>query len=254
MNEHSDQRPMGRRAALRRIAALSGAAVAGAAVLRAEPAGATSGAMQYGTSNNAGTDSTSLSATHPNATFQVFNGTAAPALVAISYGQCLSVYQNPSSGPEDALRVQKNSSGEGAGIRVLADKGAGIRVTSGTSGIESEVTKGTGSAFKATVKGTGSAVRAQVSNPDSPGQAIRGVTDGTGYAIYGETSGKRAALGGNGGSAGRGAVLISNIAQLRLQPSTLGSHPASGQAGDLFVDASKRLWFCKGGTVWKQLA
>jgi len=47
---------------------------------------------------------------------------------------------------------------------------------------------------------------------------------------------------------------ISNVAQLRLQPSTLGTHPASGQAGDLFVDASKRLWFCQGGTVWKQLA
>jgi hypothetical protein len=44
------------------------------------------------------------------------------------------------------------------------------------------------------------------------------------------------------------------VAQLRLQPSTLATHPASGAAGDLVVDVNKRLWFCKGGTVWVQLA
>jgi hypothetical protein len=25
-------------------------------------------------------------------------------------------------------------------------------------------------------------------------------------------------------------------------------------AGDLFLDKSKRLWFCKGATTWKQIA
>lgn len=110
------------------------------------------------------------------------------------------------------------------------------------------------SAVKATTKGTGVALRGTVDNASSPAQAIRGDTNGTGYAIYGQTTGNRAALGGNGGSTARGAVLISNVAQLRLQPSTLATRPASGQAGDLFVDASKRLWFCKGGTAWVQLA
>ena len=28
----------------------------------------------------------------------------------------------------------------------------------------------------------------------------------------------------------------------------------SGAIGDLFVDRGGRLWFCKGGTTWKQLA
>jgi hypothetical protein len=32
------------------------------------------------------------------------------------------------------------------------------------------------------------------------------------------------------------------------------SHPGSGAKGDLFVDTSGRLWFCKGGMSWKQLA
>ena len=40
----------------------------------------------------------------------------------------------------------------------------------------------------------------------------------------------------------------------KLVPSAATVHPASGQMGDLFVDKTGRLWFCKGGTLWKQLA
>ncbi len=43
-------------------------------------------------------------------------------------------------------------------------------------------------------------------------------------------------------------------AQLRLHPSSALTHPTNGQRGDLFVDKSGRLWFCKGGTNWVQLA
>lgn len=93
-----------------------------------------------------------------------------------------------------------------------------------------------------------------VENVASAAQAIRGDTNGTGYAIYGQSTGTRAAIGGSGGDTARGAVFISNVAQLRLQPSTRTTHPASGAAGDLFVDTSKRLWFCKGGSAWVQLA
>jgi hypothetical protein len=32
------------------------------------------------------------------------------------------------------------------------------------------------------------------------------------------------------------------------------SHPHSGSKGDFLVDKSARLWFCKGGTTWKQIA
>jgi len=53
---------------------------------------------------------------------------------------------------------------------------------------------------------------------------------------------------------GRGGAFSGKLAQLRLSPSAATSHPASGAAGDLFVDKSKRLWFCKGGTVWVKLA
>jgi hypothetical protein len=53
---------------------------------------------------------------------------------------------------------------------------------------------------------------------------------------------------------GRGGAFSGKLAQLRLSPSGAASHPASGSPGDLFVDASHRLWFCKGGATWKQLA
>jgi hypothetical protein len=40
---------------------------------------------------------------------------------------------------------------------------------------------------------------------------------------------------------------------VRLVPGP-GAHPSRGEAGDLYVDAAGRLWFCRGGPDWKQLA
>jgi hypothetical protein len=72
--------------------------------------------------------------------------------------------------------------------------------------------------------------------------ALRARTAGTGPGVQGESVN------------GRGGLFTGKVAQVRLLPSTAATHPASGLAGDLFVDASARLWFCKGGTTWKQLA
>jgi hypothetical protein len=58
---------------------------------------------------------------------------------------------------------------------------------------------------------------------------------------------------GSGGT-GRGVVAKGDKAPLRLLPSTAANHPSKGALGDLFVDKHKRLWFCKGGTSWHQLA
>ena len=53
---------------------------------------------------------------------------------------------------------------------------------------------------------------------------------------------------------GRGAVLIGRTAQLKLSPSSATTHPTTGVKGDLFVDSTGRLWFCKGTVTWVQLA
>jgi hypothetical protein len=53
----------------------------------------------------------------------------------------------------------------------------------------------------------------------------------------------------------RGGLFSSDkAAQVRLNPSALTTHPASGSKGDLFVDRAGNLWYCKGGTKWIGLA
>jgi hypothetical protein len=75
---------------------------------------------------------------------------------------------------------------------------------------------------------------------------------GPGIGVWG-TSGSSVGVRGES-EHGRGGLFKGRKAQLRLQPSTSNSHPASGAVGDLFVDKHGRLWFCKGGSRWKQLA
>jgi hypothetical protein len=56
---------------------------------------------------------------------------------------------------------------------------------------------------------------------------------------------------------GRGGQFAGATAQIRLVPSSAASHPLGGVAGDLFADASGRLWFCSASgnpATWKQIA
>jgi hypothetical protein len=66
---------------------------------------------------------------------------------------------------------------------------------------------------------------------------------GTSYGVMGRSD----------STDGRGGYFVGVAAQVRLQPAS-SAHPTSGQPGDLFVDSSGGLWFCKGETSWKQLA
>ena len=53
---------------------------------------------------------------------------------------------------------------------------------------------------------------------------------------------------------GRAGAFEGEAAQVRLVPASASGHPHSGKPGDLFVDKHARLWFCKGGASWHQLA
>jgi hypothetical protein len=77
--------------------------------------------------------------------------------------------------------------------------------------------------------------------------------DKTGVHGYADTDAGSVGVRGNSPT-GRGGLFGGKRAQLRLLPSPAATHPASGSLGDLFLDKSKRLWFCKGGTTWKQIA
>lgn len=56
-----------------------------------------------------------------------------------------------------------------------------------------------------------------------------------------------------GNAPDRGGVFAGGKSQVRLVPSPAATHPGNGQAGDLFVDKSHRLWFCLGATSWKRV-
>ena len=91
----------------------------------------------------------------------------------------------------------------------------------------------------------------------SGGIGVRGMTKSDGNpAMLGVNNAGGPGLKGTSAS-GRGGVFQGEAAAIRLTPSTSHSHPRNGQVGDLMLDASHRLWFCKRGgnpATWKQLA
>ena len=91
-------------------------------------------------------------------------------------------------------------------------------------------------------------------NDQSGGTAVLGNHIGNGVAAY--STGPAPAVYALAG-ADRGIVSVSKFAQIKLTPGSQTTHPKAGQAGDLFVDKSARLWFCKVGgatATWKQIA
>jgi hypothetical protein len=88
-------------------------------------------------------------------------------------------------------------------------------------------------------------------NQDATAVGVQGKSR-AGAGVKGTTT-TGVAVKGSGGS-GRGGVFSGGTAQLKLVPSTATTHPSIGALGDLFLDKNKRLWFCKGGTIWVKLA
>jgi hypothetical protein len=111
--------------------------------------------------------------------------------------------------------------------------------------------------------GTSRALYAQSHNPSNINGTVTGVNEGHGIGVWGEqrnNTGPGIGVVGVGGSHGRGSQFTGGVAQTRLVPATAATHPTTGKTGDLFVDASVRLWFCtkasSGSTAatWKQIA
>ncbi|WP_183094429.1 hypothetical protein [Nocardioides stalactiti] len=167
---------------------------------------------------------------------------------------------------------------DGGGVGVLGEglfNGAtGVRGESNTGiGVEGQSTTSTG-VFGFSESPTGGGVsglgaRVGVEGESDAGIGVRGFSQSgngvegksqTKYGIrgdsrdsYGVFARSTTSVGVYGGGV-RGGTFDGSAAAARLVPRTATTHPANGLAGDLFVDASKRLWFCKGGQVWVQLA
>jgi hypothetical protein len=226
-------RPMSRRGLLLGGAAAAAAAVIGTDIVAATPAAATTGTMRFGAVNEAGTEGTDLNSSNMASTLLIRNQGAGVALYAAGV--------------------------DGPGVKAISYNG---------NAIEAEVvvtTNGFNGVYGAT-KGTGNGVFGEASTAANSANGVLGIAKGKGNSVFGfKDTGvvgdavvgftKGAGRGVVGISAlGRGAVFTGKTAQVQMTPGTTATHPSSGQAGDFFVDSGERLWFCKGGTNWKQLA
>jgi hypothetical protein len=206
-NGHLRQAPPSETGGLtrRRMLQLAGGVVGGGAVLAVaggQPASATTGTMQYGsTLNDAGISETMLT--------------------SICDSPTLALRNNNTNGQSDISQALNCFSAQADGMASSAGLGGGNGVygfasNRTKSGVRGEHTTGTGVSGAAT---TGVAVAGKATKAGSRGGTFQGIA-----------------------------------AAVQLVASAQATHPKSGRRGDLFVDSSGRLWFCKGTTTWRQLA
>jgi hypothetical protein len=262
----AESRRFGRRNLLR-LGGAAAAVGAGSVLLRPGVAGATTGAMQFGAANNAVGDETSLTSSSPQGTLTLSNSLSGAALRATNNstfglgGVAISAHTTNANNTLPALNVTDDGLGGAIFCEVTNEN-----VTS--PAIFGIVDAGNVAVFEAENDGTGMGLYAHVENAASAARPVYALTKGTGQGVLAsianaasKSAAVRAATTGSGigvdasSALGMGGRFAGRTAQVQLVPSTsFSSHPSSGSAGQLFVDKSKRLWFCKGGTSWKQLA
>jgi hypothetical protein len=197
--------------------------------------------LTLGVGTNTATDTTSLhqNTSNKDGLYVAAAGSSSKAIVGEDF-LGVGVKGSTTSG----AGVHGLSTGRGAGVRADSDSGDGVNSRSQTGWA---VYGFNYASDKAAIEGgalAGSTGVLGFSGPLEPGASAS-------TGVYGSA----AAVGVRGDSSeGRGGVFKGNAAQVKLVASTRDTHPTSGQKGDLFVDKHGRLWFCKGGSTWHQLA
>jgi hypothetical protein len=235
---------------------VAAAAGAGAVLLRPSAAGATTGAMQLGLENDTGAASTGLTSSNGTDTLHVTNSANAIALEVRSGGAGVIATGFSGGGVVGLTR------GAGPGLSGQADVGTGPAVKA-----EIDNAAATAATIQAAQSGTGDGVLSQIDNTTSSGRSLLATTNGLGQAVLAKivnSANKSAAIRGQTTGLGSGVEGVSTLgiggrfsgrtAHIELVPSKASSHPTEGEAGQLFVDSSSRLWYCKGGKSWHQLA
>jgi len=206
-------------------------------------------------------------------------GSGSAAVRGIAYGSTDAVHGATDSEGIDGVAVHAVARGFCYGLKAEISKAENGRpaiwgIAGAGEAILGESTSGAGVIGKATTSGSGVVGRAfQAGDGVSgisldSGRGVFGQSD-TGVAVHGDiqngqsgaTAVKGSTLGGGAGIAGssrkgRGAVFSGKLAQVRLRPSGEATHPIAGAAGDLFLDASSRLWLCTGTgspATWKRV-
>jgi hypothetical protein len=250
----ADSRPT-RRAALGRLGGAAAAglgAVAVAEALRPQQAQASTGTMTYGLLNNAGDSATALESTATDWTFQGFNlastlssGLHAEGVNGFSVsGVGVEGAHGAATAPDTSLQPGVlGRSTDTPGVVGLSESSAGVWGESLSGPAVQGLSQFTG-VYGVSVSASGGSGFAGVVGDSDSHAGVAGFS----------SSASRAAGEFTHILNGRGGLFSGNQAQIRLKPGTLSSHPHTGETGDLYVDSKHRLWFCKTGTSWKQLA
>jgi hypothetical protein len=220
--------------------------------------------MLYGTGTyqDSGADYTALQSTSSLYTLGVANYDTSPQNDRFGNGVAAS------SDYGTAARLLTDTTSSGHGLFAEA-RGTGHAVWASKGSPEASPNK-TGHAVLATQSSTTSTYAAVLGVTKGSGAGVQGRGEGTGYGVWGEIadsaktqsavvgSTEGAGAGVEGSSMlGRGGVFKGKKAQVRLLPSAATTKPSTGFRGDLFVDATGRLWYCKKSastTGWVQLA
>jgi hypothetical protein len=253
-----------RRSVGRRSLLLGAGAAAGIGAVTAigggQPAAATPGQpLVVGAVNTAGGASTELSGRAPDGVLRIGNDTTNDAGAD-------GLYAHAQSG-----RGVFGDSVDGPGVFGQSEDGPGVEANGvNGNGLEARTTVTSDNPFNAvyaTTRGTGNGVFGEATRTNAAANGVLGIARGTGNSVFGfkpggvagdavvgysQTTNSRGVLGLS--TNGRGGAFSGKQAQVQLLASTATTHPSSGARGDLFVDNSGRLWFCKGGTTWRQLA
>jgi hypothetical protein len=172
------------------------------------------------------------------------NATGAPAIQAST----TSGLDGPTEMPSTAIEAV--ASGHSTGISATSDSGHAI-VGANTD------PRSDYDAATFTTAGVGRAVFGVSTNPQNTYATVTGVNYGPGPGLWGTQSDPRStgpAVVGVAAAKGRGAMFSGGAASMRLLPGALPNHPPAGLIGDFYLDRTSRLWFCKGGASWHQVA
>jgi hypothetical protein len=159
-------------------------------------------------------------------------------------------------GASSVSAIVGSSTGAGAGVQGGSSAGDGVRGASngaGAAGVRGTNSGGGDGVAGLATGANGAGVRAEST---AGGHGLAAVANGNKGAVLGRNSAAGDGVTGRSRN-GRGGSFAGKAAALRLIPSTATDHPANGRTGDLFLDRTRRLWFCKRGgakATWFQLA
>jgi hypothetical protein len=165
--------------------------------------------------------------------------------------------RSESSGPRHGA-ISRRVIGKAIGAAAVGVVGAGALVELRSQQAQGSAQEGPGTSDSLTEEADVTAAEATADNfaaAASSASVINATLSSSAAVVAGANSSTGPGVQGSSKS-GRGGVFSGALAQVHLTPGGSSTHPRTGQAGDLYVDKTGRLWFClKTGsrTGWKQI-